>query len=136
MYNDEQRQEVVQQNDGDFFSQRQEQTYNSIYSPAMSSSPTPIEQQRQQQPLVIITSPVDCCSRMTTQMKKLESRFNSMENEVSALRQRLFKEETELDELLRSCDPGLTISTIRITWTVILRLFQRSVIRRSPFHSR
>ena len=26
MYNDEQRQEVVQQNDGDFFSQRQEQT--------------------------------------------------------------------------------------------------------------
>ncbi len=26
-----------------------------------------------------------------------------MENEVSALRQRLFKEETELDQLLRSC---------------------------------
>ena len=103
MYNDEQRQEVVQQNDGDFFSQQQEQMYNSIYSPAMSSSPTPIEQQ-QQQPLVIITSPVDCCSRTTTKMKKLESRFNSMENEVSALRQRLFKElETELHELLRSC---------------------------------
>ena len=98
MYNDE-LQEVVQRNDGDFFSQQQEQTYNPIYSPAMSSSPTPIEQQ-QQQPLVLITPPVDCCSRM----KKLESRFNSMENEVSALRQRLFKElETELHELLRSC---------------------------------
>jgi hypothetical protein len=36
-------------------------------------------------------------------MKKLESRLNSMENEVSALRQRLFKEEMELDELQRSC---------------------------------
>jgi hypothetical protein len=35
-------------------------------------------------------------------MKKLESRLNSMENEVSILRQRLFKEEMELDELLRS----------------------------------
>jgi hypothetical protein len=103
MYNDEQRQEVVQQNDGDFFSQ-QEQTNNPIYSPAMSSSPAPIVHQRQQQPRVIITSPVNCCSRMTTQMKKLKSRLNSMENEVSALRQRLFKElETELHELLRSC---------------------------------
>jgi hypothetical protein len=37
-------------------------------------------------------------------MKKLESRLNSMENEVSILRQRLFKEEMELDELLRSYD--------------------------------
>ena len=78
MYNDELH-EVVQQN-CDFFSQ-QEQTYNSIYSPAMSSSPAPIEQQ-QQLPLVIITSPVDCCSRTTTKMKRLESRLNSMENEV------------------------------------------------------
>jgi hypothetical protein len=98
MYNDE-LQEVVQQNDGDFFSQQQ-QTYNSIYSPAMSSSPAPIVHE---QPPVIITSPDDCCSRTTTKMKKLESRLNSMENEVSALRQRLFKEETELDELQRSC---------------------------------
>ncbi len=47
-----------------------EQTYNPIYSPAMSSSPATIVNQ-QQQPLVIITSPVDCCSRMTTQMKKV-----------------------------------------------------------------
>ena len=99
MYNDE-LQEVVQQNDGDFFSQQQ-QTYNSIYSPAMSSSPAPIVHE---QPPVIITSPDDCCSRTTTKMKKLESRLNSMENEVSILRQRLFKEEMELDELLRSCD--------------------------------
>ena len=79
MYNDE-LQEVVQQN-GDFFSQRQKQTYNPIYSPAMSSSPAPIEQQRQQQPLVIITPPDDCCSRTTTQMKKLESRFNKKKND-------------------------------------------------------
>jgi hypothetical protein len=103
MHNNEQWQEVVQQNDGDFFSQQQEQTYNPIYSPAMSSSPAPIVHQQQQQPLVIITSPVDCCSRTTTKMKRLESRLNSMENEVSILRQRLFKEETELDELQRSC---------------------------------
>ena len=75
MYNDE-LQEVVQQNCGDFFSQQRGQTYNPIYSPAMSSSPTPILQQQQQQPRVIITSPVDCCSRTTTQMKKLESQFN------------------------------------------------------------
>ena len=76
MYNDE-LQEVVQQNCGDFFSQPRGQTYNPIYSPPaiMSSSPAPIEQQ-QQQPLVIITSPVDCCSRKTTQIKKLERRFN------------------------------------------------------------
>jgi hypothetical protein len=92
---------MMMKHDGDFFSQ-QEQAYNSIYSPAMSSSPATIVNQ-QQQPPVIITSPVNCCSRMTTQMKRLESRLNSMENEVSALRQRLFKEETELDQLLRSC---------------------------------
>jgi hypothetical protein len=98
MYNDE-LQEVVQQNDGEFFSQQQ-QTYNPIYSPA----PASILQQQQQQPRVIITSPVDCCSRTKTKMKKLESRLNSMENEVSILRQRLFKEEMELDELLRSYD--------------------------------
>jgi hypothetical protein len=103
MYNDEQRQEVMQQNDGDFFSQQRGQTYNPIYSPAMSSSPATIVNQQQQKPRVIITSPVDCCSRTKTQMKKLETRLNSMENEVSALRQRLFKEETELDELQRSC---------------------------------
>ena len=102
MYNDE-LQEVVQQNCGDFFSQQRGQTYNPIYSPAMSSSPATIVNQQQQKPRVIITPPVDCCSRTTTQMKKLESRLNSMENEVSALRQRLFKEETELDELQRSC---------------------------------
>lgn len=105
MYNDE-LQEVVQQNCGDFFSQQRGQTYNSIYSPAMSSSPAPIV--NQQQPRVIITSPVDCCSRTTTQMKRLESRLNSMENEVSALRQRLFKEESELDELQRSSSYDFT----------------------------
>ncbi len=55
MYNDEQRQEVGQQNDGDFFSQQRRQTYNSIYSPAMSSSPAPIVNQQQQKPRVIIT---------------------------------------------------------------------------------
>jgi hypothetical protein len=93
---------MMMKHDGDFFSQQREQTYNPIYSPAMSSSPATIVNQ-QQQPPVIITSPVNCCSRMTTQMKRLESRLNSMENEVSALRQRLFKEETELDQLLRSC---------------------------------
>ena len=73
----------------------------------MNSSQAPIVNQ-QQQPLDIITSPFDCCSRTKTQMKRLESRLNSMENEVSALRQRLFTEESELDELQRSSSYDFT----------------------------
>jgi hypothetical protein len=52
--------------------------------------------------------------------------------------QPMYNDEQQQEVVQQNDDrhPVLTISSIRISWTVIPRMFQRSVIRRSPFHSR